>query len=234
MELAENTEYLFESFRCNARPLVFDNSLKPHLFTGCSLVNLQRAYTSFNADVALVLVVFDRILDEVEYDELVDPPVGANGQVRPELSHDLDILLPGLNLGFEWLEDFLDLLLRELFEFLGDLILFFLDLHLLDLVRVVIVQQFSRVKDLLGQHIVPMVEFEQVYVVLLLVLGASLRLRILLDLGQDHLGVVQDAIQWGHLLMRVVRLYGVLVQVVRLVLLKLDHLCNVPDAQIAP
>ena len=69
---------------------------------------------------------------------------------------------------------------------------------------------------------------------LLLVLGASFRLSILLDLGQNHLRVVQDAIQWGHLLMRVVRLYGVLVKVVRLVLLKLDDLCNVPNAQIVP
>ena len=157
MELAENTEYLFESFRCDARPLVFDNGLKPHIFTSCFLFNLQRAYASFDADLALVLIIFDRILNEVENDELVDPPIGANGQVRPELSCNLDALLPGLNLGFKWLENFLDLLLRELFKLLGDLILLFLDLHLLDLARIVVVQQLGRVKDLLGQHIVPMV-----------------------------------------------------------------------------
>ena len=68
---------------------------------------------------------------------------------------------------------------------------------------------------MLGKLVVLVVEFVEVDVVLLFVLLVHFRLGVFFDFGQDHFGIIEDAVQRGHLLVRVVGLDGVLVQMVR-------------------
>ena len=148
------------------------------------------AQADLDGNKSELLVVFDRILDKVKNDELINPPVRANRFVLSVLASELHVLGPGHNLGLEGLQDLLYLFLGRVFELLQDAVMLFLYFHFLDLVRVVEIEQFSRVKNLLSQLIVLLVESEQVDVVLFPVLLLILWLGALLDLRQNHFGVV--------------------------------------------
>ena len=64
---------------------------------------------------------------------------------------------------------------------------------------------------------------------LFLIFLVDLGLLVFLDFGQNHFRVVEDTVKRGHLLVRVIGLYGVLVQVVGEVLLALYYFTDISD-----
>lgn len=231
IEFPEDVEHGLRPLLFDARPLILDKRVEPHVV----ILRILAGYLAqgdFDGNKSTLLVVFDCVLDKVKDDELINPPVRANGFALSVLASELHVLGPGDDLGLEGLQNFFYLYLGRVFKLLQDAVLFLLYFHFLDLVRVVEVEQFCRVKDLLSQLIVLLIEPEQVDVVLLPVLLPVLWLSALLDLGQNHFGVVQDAVQGGHLLVGVIGLDGILVQMVRKVLLQLDHLAHISQEEV--
>ena len=80
MELSKHVEHLINPALGNAGSLISNYCLKPCIVYLEGLL-LKFAHTDVNADLAVFLVVFYRILYQVEDDELVDPPIGAHRHV---------------------------------------------------------------------------------------------------------------------------------------------------------
>ena len=64
---------------------------------------------------------------------------------------------------------------------------------------------------------------------LFLIFLVDLGLLVFIDFGQNHFRVVEDTVKRGHLLVRVIGFYGVLVQVVGKVLLALYYFADISD-----
>jgi hypothetical protein len=172
-QLSKHSEKMGESILFNTLAIIGNDGFEDHL-VGHALPGFLDLCP--HVDDSFLLVVLDRILNDIEDNELVQPPICLDGhtQVLIIFSCYYDLHLSFLNLVLEWLEHLLDELLGLIRANFLDLELTLTDLHLLNLVRVVELQDLCRVHDLLVHIQALLVE---VYQLLVMLRGLLITLR---------------------------------------------------------
>ena len=92
MKLSEDIKHIFKPTLSDSRPLVGDDCFKDISANDCVWrfmfliqINPYRQMTS-------LLVVFDSVLNQIEDDELIEPPVSANRHIQPIVANKLNCL----------------------------------------------------------------------------------------------------------------------------------------------